>query len=110
MRTFCFLLCISLFSSMFHAAAMPIERGPASTVDTVVVHEGHACEDASAPASTEACKLTGHLCCVGLLSAIPHEVGSELNVAQDLNPFFRTLVLQDLPNPQFKPPKVFSLS
>ncbi|WP_310625302.1 hypothetical protein [Limnohabitans sp.] len=73
MRKLCLLLCISLFSSMFHAATMPLETGPTHTVDTVAAHEGHACEEASAPV-------------------------------------FRTRVLQDIPNPQFMPPKAFSLN
>jgi len=95
---------------MFHAAAMPIETGLTPTVDAVAAHEGHACEDASAPVPTEACELIGHLCCFGLLSATTHEVCSDFHAAQSLNPVFRTLVLQDMPNPQFKPPKAFSLN
>ena len=106
MRKFCLFLCISLLSSLFHAVAMPIETHPAPT--TIAAHEHAACsEQPAASTPAESCTLSGHLCCLGITAAIPLDVHSVTYGAALLNPVLRTLVLQDHPNKQFKPPRLF---
>ena len=111
MRQFCLLICISLLSNLFHAVAMPVESFNTATVETVAAHEHHACSDAPATASpVKPCKLAGHLCCLGITAAIQLDVRAAAYGAQLFNPVFQTLALQDRPNPQFKPPKLFRQS
>jgi hypothetical protein len=108
MRKFCLLICISLLSSMFHAVAMPVETLPATAIETVAAHEHHACSEApSAATPAKSCSLSGHLCCLGLTAAVQLDVRAALNGTALLNPILPTLVLQDHPNKQFKPPKLF---
>jgi hypothetical protein len=108
MRKFCLLLCISLLSSMFHAVAMPVETLQTPTIETVTAHEHNACSDETA-ASTPAkpCKLNGHLCCLGITAAVPLDVRAAVYGTEMFNPVLHTLALQDRPNKQFKPPKLF---
>jgi len=108
MRKFCLLICISLLSSMFHAVAMPVENLQPPAIEAMVAHEHHACSDepiASSPANT--CKLNGHLCCLGITTAVQLDVRAAVYGAELFNPVLHTLVLQDHPNKQFKPPKLF---
>jgi len=107
MRKFCLFICISLLSSLLHAAAMPVETSHVPAVDVVTAHAHHACDDApdSTPAPT--CQLSGHVCCLGITAATQTPLGAAVYGAALFNPVFQTLLLQDHPNQQFKPPKAF---
>ena len=106
MRQFCLLICISLFSSMFHAAAMPVETLHAPAAEAVAMHEHHACSEEPAASPAKSCQLSGHLCCLGITAATRTEVLTAVYGAELFNPVLRTLVLQDHPNKQFKPPRL----
>jgi hypothetical protein len=49
--------------------------------------------------------MAGHLCCLGIATAIASHVHTPLNKTELLNPVFLTLALKDYPDLQFKPPK-----
>ena len=107
MRKFCLLICISLFSSMSHAVAMPVETMQAPALEAVAAHAQHACsEDPVASTPAKSCKLNGHLCCLGITAAVQLNVRATVYGAELFNPVLHTLMLQDHPNKQFKPPKL----
>jgi hypothetical protein len=106
MRKFCLLICISLFSSMFHAVAMPVETLQTPVIEDVATHEHHACSEEPAASPAKSCKLSGHLCCLGITAATHTEVLAAAYGTELFNPVLHTLVLQDHPNKQFKPPRL----
>ena len=61
-------------------------------------------EPAASPAKS--CKLSGHLCCLGITAATHTEVLAAAYGTELFNPVLCTLVLQDHPNKQFKPPRL----
>jgi hypothetical protein len=108
MRKLCLTLCLSLLSSLFHAVAMPVETIQAPVVEAVATHAYHACSEervTSTPAKS--CHLSGHLCCLGITAAVQLGVHTTVYGTALFNPVLRTLALQDHPNKQFKPPKLF---
>lgn len=108
MRKFCLYICISLLSSTFHAVAMPVETLQVLAIKVVTTHEHHACnEEPVASTPTKSCDLSGHLCCLGITTAMHTDVHTAVYGAKLFNPVFQTLALQDHPNKQFKPPKLF---
>jgi len=107
MRKFCLLICISLFSSMFHAVAMPVETFQAPNIEVVVAHEHPACSEEPDNTPTQSCNLSGHLCCLGITAAVHTDMQTAAYGAKLFNPVFQTLALQGRPNKQFKPPKLF---
>ena len=108
MRKLCLTLCLSLLSSLFHAVAMPVETIQAPAIEAVVAHEHHACsEEPAASTPTKSCQLSGHLCCLGITAAVQLKVHTTVYGTALFNPVLRTLALQDHPNKQFKPPKLF---
>jgi len=111
MRKFCLLICISLLSSMFHAVAMPVETLQAPITETVAAHEHHACsEETTASTPAKSCNFSGHLCCLGITALVQLNVRAAIYGAELFNPVLPTLALQDHPNKQFKPPKLFPQS
>lgn len=108
MRKLCLYLCLSLLTSLFHAVAMPVETFQAPTTDAVAAHEHHACsEEPASSTPAKSCNLSGHVCCLGITAAVQLDVRAAMYGAELFNPVLRTLVLQDHPNKQFKPPKLF---
>lgn len=108
MRKCCLLICISLLSSMFHAVAMPVETLQTPAIETVAAHEHHACsEEPAASTPAKSCKFNGHLCCLGITAAVQLDVRASVYGTALLNPVLHTMVLQDHPNKQFKPPRLF---
>lgn len=107
MRKFCLFICISLLSSLLHAVTMPVATSHVPATDVVTALEHHACDEApdSTPAPT--CNLSGHVCCLGITAAVQLDVRAAVYGAELFNPVLHTLVLQDHPNKQFKPPKQF---
>jgi hypothetical protein len=105
MRKFCLLICISLFSSMFHAVAMPVETLQAPAIETVVAQEHHACREDPSASTAKSCKLSGHLCCLGITAATHTKLLAAAYGTELFNPVLHILVLQDHPNKQFKPPR-----
>ena len=108
MRKLCLYLCLSLLSSLFHAVAMPVETLQAPAAQAVAAHEHHACsEEPAASTPAKPCNLSGHLCCLGITAAVQLDVRAAVYGAELFNPVLHTLALQDHPNKQFKPPKLF---
>lgn len=105
-------MCVSLLSSMFHAAAM---TPPASLLHLAVTaqdHEqsqAHCHESMPEPQSKAAnCDLGGHVCCVGVavVTAQAHASGSQL-AGRLINPKIPQLHLRQSTDRLFKPPKHF---
>jgi hypothetical protein len=105
MRKFCLFICISLLSSLLHAVTMPVETSHAPAVDVMATHEHHACDEAPDNTPAPTCNLSGHVCCLGITAATHTPLSASVYGAALFNPVFQTLVLQDHPNKQFKPPK-----
>jgi hypothetical protein len=105
MRKFCLFICISLLSSLLHAVTMPVETSHAPVANVVAAHEHHACDEAPDNTPAPTCNLSGHVCCLGITAATHTALSANVYGVALLNPVFQTLVLQDHPNKQFKPPK-----
>ena len=113
MRRFCLILCLSLLTSMFHAAVMPVETLPSHETAAVQfsvdsAHAEHHCDAPPASPVTPAfkCSLGAHLCCLGLTATL---VDSPLHVFHGdpalIHPVVLSLELQSRGNKLFKPPK-----
>jgi hypothetical protein len=107
MRIFCLILCLSLFSGLFHASAMPLENLSTSAPVSLNAEAHHDCHEAPDTSHPKACHVTGHLCCLGLPTLASHAPQIALRLNHLMNPVFQTLLLQVHPNKQFKPPKRF---
>ena len=107
MRKLCLFICISLLSSLLHAATMPVETSHAPAAEVATAHEHHACDEAPDSPSAATCNLSGHVCCLGITAAMHTPLNAAPYGHALFNPVFQTLVLQDHPNKQFKPPKLF---
>ena len=105
MRKFCLFICISLLSSLLHAVTMPVEASHAPVTNVVTAHEHHACDEAPDNTPAPTCNLSGHVCCLGITAATHTPLSASVYGVALFNPVFQTLVLQDHPNKQFKPPK-----
>ena len=105
MRKFCLFICISLLSSLLHAVTMPVETSHAPVANVVAAHEHHACDEAPDNTPAPTCNLSGHICCLGITAATHTTLSANVYGVALFNPVFQTLVLQDHPNKQFKPPK-----
>jgi hypothetical protein len=88
MRQFCLLICISLFS-MFQVAALSAETLQPLTIETLGTNENNGFSEEAAATDSKV-----------LTSAC----GTEL-----FNPVLSTLMVQEHPNRQFKPPRLFLL-
>jgi hypothetical protein len=107
MRQLCLFICISLLSSLLHAVTMPVEISHAPAADVATAHEHHACDEAPDNSPAPTCNLSGHVCCLGITAATQTPLGAAPYGHALFNPVFQTLDLQDHPNKQFKPPKLF---
>lgn len=114
MRKFCLILCLSLLTSMFHAAVMSTETLSAQTQTQTVqastpnVHGEHHCDEQAASPAIPAfkCALGAHLCCLGLTATFadaPLSTSTDRNAL--INPVVLSLELQARANKLFKPPK-----
>lgn len=112
MRKFCLILCLSLLTSMFHAAVMSTEMSPAQTQavqdSTPSMHGEHPCDEQAASPAIPAfkCAWGVHLCCLGLTATLadaPWRVSTDRNAL--INPVVLSLELQARANKLFKPPK-----
>jgi hypothetical protein len=91
---------------MFHAVAMPVEAHQMAQTDAMTQsHASHACDETPTPSISKQCKLSGHICCLGITAAIANEVTQDSNPAQLFNAFSKTLVLNIFQDKRFKPPK-----
>jgi hypothetical protein len=106
MRIWCLALCLSLISGLFHVSALPLENPTTLTTVTVNAETHTACHEALDTSHHKSCHITGHLCCLGFsaLQSQTTQVASRSN--HMLNPVFQTLLLQEHPSKQFKPPKL----
>lgn len=112
MRRFCFLLCVSLLSSMFHAAAMV-----PSLAETTHPVAAQAHSNAPAPCHDEAaehkagpaqCDLGQHMCCVGLAVFTPQPVGLRaVLMGRLIHPYMAQLQVSQRADKLYKPPRPF---
>jgi len=111
MRKLCIALCFSLFASLIHAAAMPIDLSVHQPEHqaTVTDNSAHHCDEVvsnSHDANTnQPCHGDSYQCCLGLV-VIPI-LSIELSVASTQAPpsIGSSLVLQPMINFIYKPPK-----
>jgi hypothetical protein len=67
--------------------------------------ESHtACHEAQDTSHPKSCHITGHLCCLGFSALQSQASHVALRLNHMLNPVLQTLLLQELPSKQFKPP------
>ena len=105
MRMWCLTLCLSLISGLFHASAMSLESLSTSPVVSMTAESHTACHEAQDTSHPKPCHITGHLCCLGFTTLASHTPQAALRLNHMWNPVFQTLLLQEHPNKQFKPPK-----
>jgi hypothetical protein len=106
MRIWCLALCSSLISGLFHVSAMPLEN-PSSLATVASNAETHAaCHEEQDTSHHKSCHITGHLCCLGFSALQSQTTHVALRLNHMLNPVFQTLLLQEIPSKQFKPPKL----
>jgi hypothetical protein len=92
---------------MSHVVAMPVETLHAPVTNARVAHEHHACNEEADATPAKPCNLSGHVCCLGITAALHMDARAPVYGAALFNPVFQTLALQDHPNKQFKPPRLF---
>jgi hypothetical protein len=95
-----------LISGLFHASATPLENPSMQMTVTVNAETHTACHEAQDKSHPKSCHITGHLCCLGFTTLASHTPQAALIFRHIMNPVFQTLLLQALPNKQFKPPKL----
>lgn len=105
MRLWCLALCLTLISGLFQAFAMPLENLAKQTSLTVNTNAHSTCHEAQDSNHHKSCHITGHLCCLGFSALHSQTTQTLLRLNHMLNPVFQTLLLLELPNKQFKPPK-----
>ena len=105
MRAWCLALCLSLISGLFHVSAMPLENTSPQTTVAVDAETHTACHEAQGTSHHKSCHITGHLCCLGFTTLASHTPHAALRLNHMWNPVFQTLLLQEHPYKQFKPPK-----
>jgi hypothetical protein len=64
-----------------------------------------ACHEAQDTSHPKSCHITGHLCCLGFTTLASQTTHVALRLNHMWNPVFQTLLLQEHPSKQFKPPK-----
>jgi hypothetical protein len=105
MRIWCLTLCLSLISGLFHASAMPLENLTTSTPVSIAAESHTACHEAQDTSHPTSCHVSGHLCCLGFTTLASQTPQAALRLYHMWNPVFQTLLLQEHPKKQFKPPK-----
>jgi hypothetical protein len=94
-----------LISGLFHAFAMPLETLSTSPVVSITAESQTACHEAKDTSHPKSCHITGHLCCLGFTTLASQTSHVALRLNHMWNPVFQTLLLQEHPSKQFKPPK-----
>jgi hypothetical protein len=116
MRKICIALCLSLFTSLIHAAVMPIVQ-PFSQSSIIQDHHqvvvvdsaAHHCDEVASNSSDsngkQPCHGDDYQCCLGLvfISPLAILVSADLNANPVSN--YSSLVLQPMINHIYKPPK-----
>ena len=105
MRIWCLTLCLSLIGGLFHASAMPLENLTASTPVSITAETHTACHEVQDTRHPTSCHVAGHLCCLGFSTSASQTSHVALRLNHMWNPVFQTLLLQEHPYKQFKPPK-----
>ena len=110
MKRICIALCFSLFTSLIHAAVMPLEL-PSNQLHyqiTAIDNSAHHCDEAVSNAqdanTNQPCHGDSYQCCLGL--AVISMLNMELSVAStQASPISSSLVLQPMINFIYRPPK-----
>ena len=114
MKRICIALCLSLFASLIHAAAMPIDLSayqPQHQI-TAIDNSVHHCDEVASSAqdknSNQSCHGDGYHCCLGLvISSVPG-----IDLATDFTgihiSLYSSLVLQPMIGFIYKPPKAWA--
>jgi hypothetical protein len=105
MRIWCLTLCLSLIGGLFHASAMPLETLSTSPVVSMTAETHTSCHEAQDTSHPKFCHITGHLCCLGFTILSSQTSHVALRLHHMWNPVFQTLLLEERPSKQFKPPK-----
>jgi len=85
---------------------MPLENPTTLTTVAVIAETHTACHEAQDTSHHKSCHITGHLCCLGFSVLQIHTTHVALRLNHMWNPVFQTLLLQEHPSKQFKPPKL----
>ena len=111
MRKICILLCLSLFTSLIHAAVMKTELPMQSSTHHAAAPDSsvhHCDEEVSKPSDTtpkHACHGNSYPCCLGLLVIPELELQLSINLTETLTTKYSPLVPRTAVNLIYRPPK-----
>ncbi len=111
MRKFCLILCLSLFTSLIHAAAVKTALPSHSLNDHVTATDSsvhHCGEEVDKPSDTtpkHPCDASSHQCCLGLILAPSFELQLSINLSEALTSTHAPLVPKTMVNLIYRPPK-----
>lgn len=111
MRKICLILCLSLFTSLIHAAVMEVELPAHSSSQQINTTDSsvHHCDDnISKPSDStpnHACHASGFQCCLGLILVPSLELQLNTNLTETLTMKTTPLVPKTLVNLIYHPPK-----
>jgi hypothetical protein len=111
MRKICLILCLSLFISLIHAAAMTTALPSHSLNDHVIATDSsthHCDEEANKPSDTTTkhpCDASSYQCCLGLTLAPSLELQLSTNLSEALTSTHSPLAPKTMVNVIYRPPK-----
>ena len=114
MRKICLALCLSLFASLIHAAAMPIDINAAQShrqtiaVDISTHHCDEVVNNVRDENSKQPCHGDSYQCCLGLVFMPPVVAIAPMDFTETLASNYSSLALQPMINFIYKPPKTLS--
>ncbi len=110
MRKICLALCLTLFTSLIHAAVMPIDWPAHPSHESVVMDiSAHHCEDLSSAAeqksfSNKSCH--SYQCCLGLLLEQLPNIHLPALFVETLVPVYPSFLISLIETRIYKPPKI----
>ena len=111
MRKICLALCLTLFTSLIHAAVMPVgisihhSNHQLSMTDDSVPHCDEASSDAHKAHSVQSCHGENYQCCLGVVTAVNSNTELFAAVTENLVSINQSLVIRPMVDCIFKPPK-----
>lgn len=115
MRKICILLCLSLFTSLIHAAVMKVDLPAHSSSQQINTTDSsvHHCDDnVSKPSDStpnHTCHASDLQCCLGLILAPSLELQLNTNLTETLTSKTTPLVPKTMVNLIYRPPKAQAL-
>ncbi|MEY4496411.1 MAG: hypothetical protein RL744_1475 [Pseudomonadota bacterium] len=110
MRRICVLLCLSLFVSLIHAGSLSASNELAGQVhvQNMVQHDCHTQADTKMDKSHTTNHQTHHQCCLGVVANLSTNEYKQPDFSSHFVAWVPRLVIEEMPNNIFKPPRQIS--